>query len=293
MMRGAMKIGRRPKRFGGSPRTGWLAVLSFCVGAALIAVGLELFLKPNRLVPGGAQGISILLSHMTEMRLGLFLFLVNVPFLFAGLSGSGKRSAAIRFAALIAIAAATLMLHPIPPLTEHSLFASLLGGVSLGCGAGLILRIGGYTDGVNEAAYWVKRTVPLSIAELVMLANLLLLGLAGLLFGWEQALYSVIAYYTAYQSLRFTMRGNHRYTLVRIQGDRLDDIRSDLLTRIESQMTIVPQSETTQNGAGLIVIIAREQEQKLREMMQEMDPALTISTLPLDSPQRREYKYWH
>ena len=79
-MRGVMKIGNRPKRFRDIARTNWPAILSFIAGVVLIAVGLELFLKPNRLVAGGAQGISIMLSHVTEMRLGLFLFLLNVPF---------------------------------------------------------------------------------------------------------------------------------------------------------------------------------------------------------------------
>lgn len=291
-MRGAMKIGNRPKRFGSFARIGWPAVLSFAAGVVLIAVGLELFLKPNRLVAGGAQGISIMLSHVTEMQMGLFLFLINVPFLFLAQPGRGIRSAVIRTAALTVTSIVAVLLDPIPPLTEHSLAASLLGGLALGCGAGLILRIGGYTDSVNEAAYWVKSKVPLSIAELVMLVNLSILALAGLLFGWEQALYSVIAYYVAYQSLRYTMRGHHRYTLVRIQGGRLDAIRSDLQDRFGSDLSVFPPSSRSSEGFGdMTVIISREQEGTLRDMLRETDPAATVSMTPLASAKYDEYKY--
>ncbi|WP_158302061.1 YitT family protein [Paenibacillus mesophilus] len=292
-MRGAMKIGNRPKRFGPIVRAGWPAVLSFIAGVVLIAVGLELFLKPNRLVAGGAQSISIMLSHMTEMRLGLFLFLINVPFLFIVKPGAGgwKRPAFIRTAALSVTAAVTLLLDPIPPLTEHSLAASLLGGLALGCGAGFILRIGGYTDGVNEAAFWVKRKVPLSIGELVMLINLLLLTIAGFLFGWEQAFYSVIAYYVAYRSLRYTMRGYHRYTLVRIRGGRLDHVHSDLQDKFGTEFAFLSRSGSPECSGDMTVIISREQEDPLREILRETDPAATIHMTPLSSAKYDEYNY--
>jgi uncharacterized membrane-anchored protein YitT (DUF2179 family) len=266
-------------------------MLSFIAGVVLIAVGLELFLKPNRLVAGGAQSISIMLSHMTEMRLGLFLFLINVPFLFIAKPGSGKRSAFIRTAALCVTAAVTLLLDPIPALTEDSLAASLLGGLALGCGAGFILRIGGYTDGVNEAAFWVKRKVPLSIGELVMLINLFLLAVAGLLFGWEQALYSVIAYYVAYRSLRYTMRGYHRYTLVRIRGGRLDRVTSDLQERFGTEFAFLSRSGSSESTGDMTVIISREQEGTLREMLRETDPAATILMTPLANAKYDEYNY--
>lgn len=289
-MRDAMKFGDRPKRIGPKARIDWLAVLAFLVGVALVAVGLELFLKPNRLVAGGAQGLSIMLSHVTEMQMGLILFLINVPFLFLAQPGSGKRSALVRFAALVFLSIVTLLLDPIPPLTEHSLAASLLGGLALGCGAGLILKIGGYTDGVHEAAYWMKRKVPLSIAEIVMLVNLIILALAGFLFGWEQALYSIIAYYAAYQSLRFTIRGSHRYTLIRIQGERLDAVRDGLRERFGPECSFMSEPSGAEAGQ-ITVIISRQKESRLLDTLREIAPAATISMTPITSAKSEAYKY--
>ncbi|MEF3307032.1 YitT family protein [Paenibacillus sp. GYB003] len=284
-MRGAMNACGRPYRFGRPLRFGLLSLLSLAAGAILVAVGLELFLKPNRLVPGGAQGISVLLSHMTEMRLGLFLFVVNVPFVFAGGAGKARGSAVVRLAALGAIAVLTLLLDPIPPLTEHSLAASLLGGLALGCGAGLIVRTGSYTDGVNEAVFWLKRKIRLSIAELVMLINLSILAIAGLLFGWDQALYSVIAYFVAYKSLRYTMRGGHRYTVVRIRGGRREAIRSDLRRLLGPDCPFVAPDDE-----GTTVIVAREQEARILELVRDTDPSATVSMTPFDSVRDEVYR---
>ncbi|RKN85160.1 YitT family protein [Paenibacillus ginsengarvi] len=287
-MRGAIFIGKRPNRARTPFRTGLFTLLSFCAGAVLIATGLELFLKPNRLMTGGTQGISIMLAHMTEMRLGLLLFFINVPFLFLAAPGIGRSSAALRLAALGAIAVLTLLLDPVPPLTEHPLAASLFGGAALGCGAGLIVRTGGYTDGVGEAVYWLKRKVPLSIAELVMLANLSILALGGILFGWDQAMYSVIAYFVAYQSLRYTMRGSHRYTIVRIRGHRHEAIRSGLLSLTGSNCWVAAPHEAAD---GLTVLISRQQESRVRELVLAADPEATIRMTPLGAVNDETYKY--
>ncbi len=46
-----------------------------CDGCAAHATGLEIFLVPNHVVDGGITGISIMLSHLTGVNLGIFLFL--------------------------------------------------------------------------------------------------------------------------------------------------------------------------------------------------------------------------
>lgn len=59
-----------------------LNLLLVVVGGILASVGLELFLHPNKIIIGGITGLSSLFAHWTEMRIGLFLFLFNVPFIF-------------------------------------------------------------------------------------------------------------------------------------------------------------------------------------------------------------------
>ena len=60
------------------------------VGAIMMAVALEIFLVPNEIIDGGITGISIVLSAITPINLGIFLFLINLPFLFIGYKQIGK-----------------------------------------------------------------------------------------------------------------------------------------------------------------------------------------------------------
>ncbi|MFT9057285.1 MAG: YitT family protein, partial [Ethanoligenens sp.] len=55
-------------------------VLFVLLGAALYSVGLEIFLVPNNVIDGGVMGVAIIASHLSNLPLGIFTFLLNVPF---------------------------------------------------------------------------------------------------------------------------------------------------------------------------------------------------------------------
>ena len=57
-----------------------IRTLFIFLGALMVSVGLEIFLVPNHIIDGGITGISIMLSHLTGIKLGMFLFLFNLPF---------------------------------------------------------------------------------------------------------------------------------------------------------------------------------------------------------------------
>ena len=67
--------------------------LMIFVGAIIAAAGLEIFLIPNNVIDGGVVGISIMLSSITGMSLGIFLVLLNIPFLYIGYKQIGKNFA--------------------------------------------------------------------------------------------------------------------------------------------------------------------------------------------------------
>ncbi len=64
--------------------------IAIILGALFMATGLEIFLVPNSVIDGGITGISIMLSHLSGLPLGLFIFLLNLPFFFLGRKQIGK-----------------------------------------------------------------------------------------------------------------------------------------------------------------------------------------------------------
>lgn len=190
-----------------------LNLLFVIAGGILASVGLELFLHPNKIIIGGITGISSLFAHWTEMRIGLFLFLFNVPFIFLSYRLVQKKFVLVTVLGLVVFSIGAIVLHPMPPLVEHLLAAAIFGGLCLGLGIGLVVRYGGTLDTLEigdpssrppERVFSGKRML---IEKIIMLLNLLILTAAGVVFGWDQAMYSVIAYLIAYEMVYIAFRG--------------------------------------------------------------------------------------
>ena len=54
-------------------------MLLITFGAFLAAFAIEGFLVPNQVIDGGIVGISMMISYLTNINLGILLFVLNVP----------------------------------------------------------------------------------------------------------------------------------------------------------------------------------------------------------------------
>ena len=108
-----------------------------------MSIGLEIFLVPNNVIDGGITGISIMLSYITGWKLGIFIFLLNLPFFFIGYKQIGKTFAISTLYGIVVLSISTTLLHPVPAFTQDILLASLFGGMILGIGVGTVIRYGG------------------------------------------------------------------------------------------------------------------------------------------------------
>lgn len=245
-------------------------------GAVLAAFGMEMFLTPHFIVPGGISGVSTLLSKISEMQLGLFLFLLNLPFVI-GIRGKTK-SLSLALLGLILLSLVTIVLHPFPPLVEEPPLAALLGGLLIGFGLGLVLQFGGLADGFQQAAVWLKQSrIGLSVAEIVMLGNILILTAAGLLFGWQQAIYSIFAYVVTYQSTNLTLKVLCRHKAIWVRSERARTIR-ERLERMEGEPPLL--SRFRQNEIYLVV--PKAMEKSIRSLVSGVDAQASYQTAHID-----------
>lgn len=180
-------------------------LLMLVLGAGIAATGLEIFLVPNHIIDGGIVGISIMVSYLTQLPLGIFVVVLNLPFMIIGYKQIGKNFVIYSIIAIIALALFVTLLHPISRLTEDLLLAAIFGGVFVGVGVGIILRSGGSLDGTEILAILAHRSKGFSIGEVVMFFNVFILGSSGLIFGWDRAMYSLIAYFIAFKLLMWSL----------------------------------------------------------------------------------------
>ncbi|OCT12776.1 hypothetical protein A8709_31690 [Paenibacillus pectinilyticus] len=244
------------------------------IGAVLMSVGLEIFLVPNRIIDGGITGISIILSYLSHVQIGVFLTLLNIPFLFIGYKLIGKTFALSTLFAILVMSAGTALLHPVKELTNDPLLAAVFGGIILGIGVGMVIRFGGSLDGTEIIAILVSKKIPFSVGEIVMFFNLFILGSAGFVYTWDRAMYSLIAYFIAYKMIDVTIEGFDESKSVWIISDSFRQIGEAILDRLGRGVTYLEGEGgfSGDNKKVIFCVITRLEEAKLKSIVDELDP---------------------
>lgn len=244
------------------------------IGAVLMAVGLEIFLVPNNVIDGGITGISIMLSHITGFPLGIFIFLLNLPFFFMGYKQIGKTFAISTLFGIIVLSVFTSLFHPVPAFTEDILLATIFGGMILGTGVGLVIRYGGALDGTEILAILINKKFPFSVGEIIMFFNIFILGAAGFVFTWDRAMYSILAYVIAFKTIDVVIKGLDESKSAWIISDNSEAIGNAIMNRLGRGVTYLSGEGAFSGDDKKVIfcVITRLEEAKLKEIVEENDP---------------------
>jgi len=254
-------------------------VFFIVLGAVLVGVALEIFLVNNSIIDGGITGISIMSSYLTGWRLGIFLFLFNLPFLILGYKTIGKTFALSTLLGVIVLSVTTSILHSVEPFTDDTFLAAVFGGIFLGAGTGIVIRAGGSLDGTEIVAILVSKKTPFSVGETVMFINFFILASAGFVYTWDRAMFSLIAYYIAFKVIDLTIEGFDESKSCWIISDNYRAIGDAIVARLGRGVTLL-------NGEGgytgdqkkvIFCVITRLEEAKLKSIVSELDPVAFLA----------------
>ncbi len=181
-----------------------LSYLAIILGAVLASFSVACILLPNDAIDYGTAGIAILISKLTNANLSMCVFLVFLPFLFAGCICLGKNFLG---KTSVGFAVYTLGLDffekiPFELDTEHFI-AVVIGGAILGLGLSLILRSGGCIDGSEIFAniivnkIYKKTGKDYSISTMLIAFNMCVYAAVFLLMNQNAAMMSLLVYFVA------------------------------------------------------------------------------------------------
>ena len=217
--------------------------LQLTIGALIAAVGLEIFLVPNDVIDGGVVGISIMLAELTSLPMGIFLVIVNLPFLWLGYKHFGKNFAIATTFAVIALSIFTAFFKPIPGLTKDVFLATVFGGLIDGIGVGIIMRAGGSLDGTEIVAIIAEKKTPYSVGDIIMFMNIFILGASALVFGCDKAMYSLVAYSLISRTIDSVLKGFNETFCITINSNSPDEIADYI-------MNVLGHGVTFYSGVG-------------------------------------------
>jgi uncharacterized membrane-anchored protein YitT (DUF2179 family) len=257
----------------------WFRDLGFIlIGSLAQAIGLRLFLIPAQLASGGVSGIAQLINHFTNWPIGVMVFIGNIPLFLLGWRFLGGRRFGWRTATAVIsysfFVDFLVLFLPENGLTDDILLNSLYGAVVSGFGYGLVYRARGTSGGSDILArilnHW--RGVSMS-ASYLMVDSAVILG-AGLVFGWKQALYALIALYVSGLVAETTLEGPTTVRTALIVTGQPEIVSGRILDDMQRGVTIVSGTGayTGVSRPVLYCVVTRAEVAFLKTIVQEADP---------------------
>ncbi|MDF2606160.1 MAG: rane protein [Bacillales bacterium] len=259
----------------------WHIILRFLmiiIGSLLTAFAIEAFLLPNEIIDGGVIGLSLIINKTLGDVSPLFKFsvmvvLINLPFIYSGYKQIGKTFMVSSLFGIISLALFEEILHGIEPITQQPILGTVFGGLVLGVGVGLVIRYGGSLDGTEILGIILTKKLPFSVGEFVMFINVFIFTLAGFVFGFENAMYSVMMYYIAFKTIDTVLQGLDETKAIMIVSDLHEDISSAIHDRLGRGTTKLHGKGgfTDRETEVIYTIVTRLEVTKLKSIVYEID----------------------
>ncbi len=253
-------------------------VFLILLGIISAGFGLKGFLLPNDFLDGGATGISLLISALTDFSFSVLIVLVNIPFILFGFKAIGKTFAIKTILAIVGLALAVALI-PYPEITDDKLLISVFGGFFLGAGIGLSVRGGAVIDGTELLAIVTSRRSGLSIGDIILIINIIIFSFAAYLLTYEIALYAMLTYLAASKTVDFIIEGIEEYTGVTIISNKADELREMIAYELNTGVTVFKgergygkSGEKSHDLKIIYTVVTRLEISRLKNEAHKIDP---------------------
>lgn len=248
------------------------------IGALLNAVGLNLFMIPADVYASGFTGIAQLLSSVIKeytpiyISTGVLLLVLNIPVAILGWKKVGK---SFTLYSILSVGATTLFLSIIPlvSVSEDILLNAVFGGVIVAIGVGMTLKYGASTGGLDIVAMILSRMKDKPVGTYFFILNGIIIFTAGLLYGWEKALYTLVTLYASTRVID-AIHTRHEKLTAMIITKKADDLKKAIHAKMVRGITMVPAKGafTNEQKDMLMIVITRYELYDLEKIIKEVDP---------------------
>lgn len=246
-------------------------MLIYIFGTLLLAVALNFFLIPANVFASGFTGIAQILATLTPISTGISLFILNIPVAILGWLKIGKKFTIFSF---INVALSTLFLEliPIVSISEDILLNSVFGGVIMAIGAGLILKYGSSTGGVDIIALVLARYSDRPLGTYFFFINGIIVITAGYIFDWEKALYTLVTLYVGSRVID-AIHTRHVKLTAMIVTSKPEDLQKAIHEELTRGITRIPAKGgySKEEKEMLMIVITRYELYSLKKIIANVD----------------------
>lgn len=271
-------------------------ILVICFASFLMALNIKSFVRTGGLYPEGATGLALLIQRAADMFLHITIpytivnILLNAIPVYIGFRFIGKK---FTMYSCLMIVLTSVLTDIIPgyAITYDTLLISIFGGLINGFVIGLCLHMNATTGGTDFIAIYLSEKKEIDSWNVVLGINVVILAAAGVLFGWDKALYSIIFQYTSTQVVHILYRKYQHETLF-IVTNKATEVYEVISKMSNHGATIMEGEGSYEHQERKIVysVVSSAQSKSIIREVKKADPHAFVNAIKTEQIAGRFYQ---
>lgn len=271
-------------------------IIVIVIASFLMALNIKTFVRTGGLFPGGATGLTLLFQRAGEM-----FFRVEIPYtvlnvainavpVYIGFRFIGKKFTLFSGLSIVLTSVLTDIL-PGYALTSDTLLISVFGGMINGLVISMCLAANATTGGTDFIAIYLSEKKGVDSFNIVLGINAVILVSAGVLFGWDKALYSIIFQYTSTQVLHMLYKKYQQETVFAVTN-RAEAVCEAIAGTTHHGATIIEGQGAYEDRERKIVysVVSSAESKKVIQAIRQADPHAFVNLMKTEQVAGKFYQ---
>ena len=240
------------------------------------AIAISIFAVPNQIVPGGVNGLTVIINYLTGLPVGTMSFILNIPLFILSWRSLGKRFVYQTMRALFIYSIVVDICFFNPPIyTGDPLLAAIFGGVFNGIGGGITFMQGSSGGGTDILNKLVRKRYPhIPTGQLSVGINGVILILAAFVYqNIEVALYGLIMSFASGKVIDAMLNGVDSGKSLMIMTSQPERISQMIIEQMHRSATILHGTGAYQGRdvSVLLCVVRNTEFYRLKRLIRETD----------------------
>lgn len=271
-------------------------IVVVCLASVLMAINIKTFVKAGGLYPGGATGLTVLIQSIFERFLNIAVpytlvnLLLNLVPIYIGFRFIGKKFT-LYSCLMIVLTSILTDIIPQSAITYDILLISVFGGIINGFVISVCLIMNATTGGTDFISIYLSEKKGVDSWNFILAFNVVIIMVAGLLFGMDKALYSIIYQYASTQTLHMLYKRYQKQTLF-IVTNQADAVCQAINNVSMHGATVLSGEGSYEHQTRKVVysVVSKDESKHVIRAVKEADPAAFVNALRTEELSGRFYQ---
>lgn len=271
-------------------------IFIICLASLLMAVNIKSFVRTGGLYPGGATGLTILIQRVAQLFLNVELpysvvnLLLNAVPVYIGFRFIGKKFT-LYSCLMIVLTSVLTDIVPGYTITYDTLLISIFGGMINGLVISVCLLVNATTGGTDFIAIFLSEKKGVDSFNIILALNVVILAAAGILFGWDKALYSIIFQYASTQVL-YTLYKKYQQNTLFVVTNKPQEVSEAIARECNHGATILEGEGSYEHCERHVVysVVSSAESKRVIHAVKETDPEAFVNVIRTEQLSGRFYQ---